>query len=270
MRKWSRKLDGMSFVQQPSVGVDSLDLEALRRAGVPVANTAGINSVAVAEWCVAAAYGSMRRLAWVDAKMRMGGWPRADIIQQGCAELTGRRVGIVGMGSIGVECAKRFVALGADVVHWSRRERSATEAGGARWTQLDDLLSSSQVLVIVIALSDETRALLDARRLQLMPAGAFVINAGRGEIVDEMALLEAITSGHLGGAALDVYAAEPLPADSPLRADDRILLSPHVAGATAEAQQRLIRAVIDNVGRAVNGEPVRNVLNGLEPRIERR
>ena len=260
----------LAFVQQPSVGVDSLDLDALTAAGVPAANTAGANAVSVAEWCVGAAFASLRWLAWGDAQVRAGEWPQLDISRRGGGELTGRRVGVVGMGAIGVETARRFVALGADVAHWSRRARPADEAGGARWLPFDDLLAHSQLLVVVIALSEQTRGLLSADKLALLPPGAYVVNAARGGIVDEAALQAALASGALAGAALDVYATEPLPADSPLRSDDRILLSPHAGGATREAQGRLIGAVVDNVRRAVTGEPVQHVVNGLDPVIHRR
>jgi len=260
----------LAFVQQPSVGVDSLDVAALTAAGIPAANTAGANAISVAEWCVGAAFASLRWLAWADARVRAGEWPQLEVSRRGGGELTGRRVGIVGMGQIGVECAKRFVALGADVAHWSRRERTADEAGGARWMPLEDLLAHSQLLVVVIALSEQTRGLLSADQLALMPAGAYLVNAARGGIVDEAALQSALAAGALAGAALDVYAAEPLPADSPLRSDDRILLSPHAGGATREAQGRLIGAVVENVRRAVAGEPVLHVVNGLDPVIRRR
>jgi D-3-phosphoglycerate dehydrogenase len=260
----------LAFVQQPSVGVDSLDVGALTAAGVPAANTAGANAVSVAEWCVGATFASLRWLAWADAAVRAGEWPQLDIARRGGGELTGRRVGIIGMGAIGVEAARRFVALGADVAHWSRRQRSAAEAGGARWLPLDDLLAHSQVLVVVIALSDETRGLLSGERLARLPPGGYLVNAARGGIVDEQALTAALDSGALAGAALDVYATEPLPVDSPLRSHDRILLSPHAGGATREAQGRLIAAVVDNVRRAVTGQAVQHVVNGLDPVIRRR
>ena len=260
----------LAFVQQPSVGVDSIDVEALAARGIPVANAAGANAVAVAEWCVGASYAVLRWLAYGDAKVRAGEWPQLEIARRGGGELTGRRVGVVGMGPIGVETARRFVALGADVAHWSRRQRSPEHAGGAPWLPLDDLLARSDLLVVVIALAPDTRGLLSAERLARLPRGAFVVNAARGGLLDETALLDNVRSGHLAGAALDVYATEPLPADSPLRAEDRILLSPHAAGATREAQGRLIRAVVENIGRAVAGEPVLHVVNGVDPVIRRR
>src|SRR3954452_10534144 len=185
----------LAFVQQPSVGVDSLDVDALAAAGVPVANAGGVNAVSVAEWCVGASYGVLRWLAWADAQMRAGEWPQLEVAQRGGGEVAGRRVGIVGMGAIGVECARRFAALGADVACWSRRPRSPEEAGGARWLELDALLAHSQLLVVVVALAAETRGLLDATRLAQLPAGAFVVNAARGRVLDETAVLGPVRSG---------------------------------------------------------------------------
>jgi phosphoglycerate dehydrogenase-like enzyme len=260
----------LAFVQQPSVGVDTLDVDALAAAGVPAANAAGANAVSVAEWCVGASYAVLRWLSWADARVREGEWPQLEISRRGGGELAGRRVGIIGMGRIGGECARRFAALGADVAHWSRTERSAEEAGGARWLPLDDLLAHSQLLVVVIALTPQTRGLLTAEALGRMPEGSYVVNAARGGVLDEDALLEAVRAGRLAGAALDVYATEPLPMDSPLRSEDRILLSPHAGGATREAQGRLIGAVVENVRRAVSSEAVENVVNGVDPVIARR
>jgi phosphoglycerate dehydrogenase-like enzyme len=179
------------------------------------------------------------------------------------------------MGLIARECAKRFVALGCDVAHWSRTQRDAADAGGAPWLPLPDLLRRSDVLVVLVALAPETRGLLGVDQLALMPPGAFVINAARGGIVDEAAMLEAIHTGALAGAALDVYDTEPLPADSPLLGEDRVLLSPHAGGATREAQGRLITGLLENIRRAVASEAVINVVNradlaGFEGLIRRR
>jgi D-3-phosphoglycerate dehydrogenase len=132
------------------------------------------------------------------------------------------------------------------------------------------LLRRSDVLVVVVALAAETRGLLGAEQLALLPPGAFVINAARGGIVDEAALLAAIGSGALAGGALDVYDTEPLPVASPLRDEDRLLLSPHSAGATREAQGRLIAGIVDNIRRATSGELVLDVVNGVDGLIRRR
>lgn len=260
----------LAFVQQPSVGVDTIDVAAFAAHGVPVANAAGANAVSVAEWCVGATVAALRQLAWADAEVRAGRWPQLELGTRGSAELAGRRVGLVGFGAIGVECARRFAALGCPVSYWSRRRRPDEAAYGARWRELDDLMASSDVLVVVIAAAPETRGLIDERRLGLLPSGAVVVNAARGGIVDEAALAAALVGGALRAAALDVFATEPLPADSPLRASDRVLLSPHAAGATAEATGRIVTVTIENLRRAVRGEPVQYVCNGVDPLVRRR
>jgi phosphoglycerate dehydrogenase-like enzyme len=260
----------LAFIQQPSVGVDSVDVAACTAASVPLANAGSANAISVAEWCVGATFAALRSLVHGDREMRAGSWPQLELSARGGGELAGRRVGIVGMGQIARECATRYVALGCDVAHWSRTERQAADAGGARWLPLPDLLLHADVLVVVVALAKETRGLLGAAELALLPPGAFLINAARGGIVDEAAMLAAVKSGAIAGGALDVYATEPLPADSPLREEDRLLLSPHAAGASREAQGRLIGNVVANVRRAVAGEPVSDVVNGLGGPIRRR
>jgi D-3-phosphoglycerate dehydrogenase len=261
----------LAFVQQPSAGVDSIDVDVCGTAGIPVANAGSANAVSVAEWCVGATFAVLRSLAFGDREVHAGGWPQLELAGRGGGELAGRRVGIVGMGRIGRECAARYIALGCDVACWSRTRRDdVAECGGARWLELDALLRHSEVLVVVIGLGDLSRGLLGPERLGLLPPAAYVVNAARGGILDETALLAAIQSGALAGAALDVYDVEPLPEDSPLRQDDRILLSPHAAGATRQAQTKLIEAVVANIKRAVSGEPVVDVVNGVDPAIRRR
>ncbi len=258
------------FVQQPSVGVDSVDVDACTAAGVTLCNAGDTNAVSVAEWCVGATFATLRSLAFGDREVRDGRWPQLELANRGGGELSGRRVGIVGMGAIGRECAIRYSALGCDVAHWSRTRREPANAGGARWLEFDDLLRHSEVLVVVIALAASTRGLIGSEQLAMLPPDAYLVDAARGGVVDETALLAAVSSGAMAGAALDVFETEPLPQGSPLRAEDRILLSPHSAGATRQAQARLIGAVVDNIRRAVGGEPVNYVVNGLGPVIRRR
>ncbi|NUW30633.1 3-phosphoglycerate dehydrogenase [Nonomuraea sp. SMC257] len=249
----------LAFVQQPSVGVDGHDLAALAAAGVPLANTAGVSATAVAEWCVAAALALVRRLADADAAVRAGGWPQQSL-QPG--ELSGRRVGVVGFGPIGAACARLFRAFGCEVSYWTRTPRD--EPGHV---DLETLVSASDVLVVVVALADETRGLVDARR---MKPGALLVNAARGGVVDQEALAAALRDGHLGGAALDVFETEPLPAGDPLRELPGVLLSPHVAGVTAGSTGRLLESVLANLAAALDGRPVTNVLNGVSPSVRRR
>ncbi|MFC4112044.1 NAD(P)-dependent oxidoreductase [Nonomuraea zeae] len=249
----------LAFVQQPSVGVDGHDLDALAAAGVPLANTPGVSAVAVSEWCLAATLSLSRKLGAADAAVRAGEWPQQGLQPR---ELRGRRVGVVGYGQIGANCVAMFRALGCQASYWTRTPRE--DAG---FEDLDALVSGSDVVVVVIALSDETRGLIDPRR---MKQGALLVNAARGGVVDQQALVEALRSGHLGGAALDVFDEEPLPAADPLRDLPDVLLSPHVAGVTPEATSRLLSATMDNLTAAVEGREVHGVLNGVAPTINRK
>ncbi len=262
--------DRLSFVMSAAVGLDSVDLPALTDAGVVVANTAGLNAPSVAEWCLAAAFAVARSLAWVDREVRAGGWPQLEIPERGSTELAGRTVGVVGFGAVGSRVAGLFGGIGCEVRYWTRHPRPATESNGATWTELDPLVAGADVLVVNLALTDETRGLLDARRLALLPAGAIVVDASRGGIVDLDALVALIDAGRLRGAAIDVFTTEPLPADAAVRRSDRILLSSHAAATTAESIGRIFALVRSNVARAIAGEPVESVANGLGPVIVRR
>jgi D-3-phosphoglycerate dehydrogenase len=164
-------------------------------------------------------------------------------------------------------CATRFAAFGAAVSYWTRRRRAPQEEQGATYRPLDDLVATSDVLVVAIALSAQTRGLIDADRLALLPPGAVVINAGRGGIVNEDALVRSVESGALLGAALDVFVTEPLPPDSPLRRSDRILLYPHLAGGSVQSRSAVVAAMAANLERAVHGQPVHAVVNGVAPDV---
>ncbi|GAA3584541.1 hypothetical protein GCM10022419_078000 [Nonomuraea rosea] len=249
----------LAFVQQPSVGVDGHDLDALAAAGVPLANTPGVSAVAVSEWCLAATLSLSRKLGAADAAVRAGEWPQQGLQPR---ELRGRRVGVVGYGPIGAGCVEMFRALGCQASYWTRTPRA--DAG---FEELDALVSGSDVVVVVIALSDETRGLIDPGR---MKPGSLLVNAARGGVVDQEALVEALRAGHLGGAALDVFDEEPLPAADPLRDLPNVLLSPHVAGVTPEATSRLLTATMDNLTAAIEGREVDGVLNGVSPTINRK
>jgi phosphoglycerate dehydrogenase-like enzyme len=260
----------LAFVQQPSVGFQAHDLEALAEAGVPISNSAGFNSVAVAEWVLGALFSLARQISWASAEMVDGRWPQTDIIGKGATEVAGLRVGLVGFGHIAQALAGRFAALGCPVSYWSRSEKSPEQEQGATFRELDEVLADSQVLVNLLPLSAQTRGLLSADRLARLPAGAFLISASRGGIVDEQAAIGALEAGRLAGAAFDVYDVEPLPSDSPLRHAPNVLLSPHAAGSTVQSMGRLMASVTDNVTRAVTGSPVIDVVNGADPVIRRR
>jgi D-3-phosphoglycerate dehydrogenase len=257
----------LAFVQTPSVGTDSVDTVMLAEAGVPVANAAGANARGVAEWAVGAAFVLCRHLAWADRGVRAGGWPQPELLARGPREIHTQRVGIVGYGAIGAEAGRLFEALGCPVSYWSRRRRPEVSA---TYRELDDLFAVSDILVLALPLTPDTRGLVDARRLALMPDKALLVNVGRGGVVPDDAVVAALESGRLAGAALDVYEQEPLPAGHPLRSREDVLLSPHGAGGTAQAQINIVAAVRDNITAAVQGRPVVNVVNGVDPLVRRR
>ncbi len=260
----------LAFLMSPSVGLDNVGLDDLTAAGVVVANTAGLNAPSVAEWCLAAAFAVARSLAWVDGRVRSGEWPQFELPERGSTELGGLRVGVVGFGAVGSRVASLFGGIGCDVAYWTRQRRSEDQARGAAWLPLPELAARSDVLVVNVSLASETRGLIDAALLAELPRGAIVVDASRGGVVDHVALLGAIEAGSLRGAAIDVFEHEPLPDDSPLRRSDRILLSSHAAATTGQAMARIFALVSDNVRRAVEGEPIRSVVNGLGPVVRRR
>lgn len=244
------------LVQVPAAGLDSVDVEACRAAGIAVASCAGLNTVGVAEWCVWATIDALRKLTWSDRALRDGRWEQLGHARY---ELAGKTVAIVGMGDVGRAVAERMRAFDVDLTYWTRRRRAPDEEQrlGVRWAELDDLLPAADVVVLAVALTDDTRQLLDATRLGRLKASAVVVNAARGQITDEAALAAALADGRLHGAAVDAFAVEPPPPDHPLLTPELAVLTPHVAGATAESVGRIFGRVFANVSAVLaGGRPV--------------
>lgn len=260
----------LCFVQKPGSGVDDHDVATLTRRGIPIANTSGVTGPSMAEWCVGAAIALVRRIVDADRWVRSGEWPQLELADRGAVELASLSVGVVGFGPVGRMTAQRFRAMGCDVAYWSRRQRDPDESDGVAWLPLDELLARTDLLVVAIALTDETNDLIDRQRLGLLRPGAYIINVARGSIVDEAGLIDGLRTGRFGGAALDVFGTEPLPADSPLRTMERVILSPHSSANTPQSRHRLLEALHENLARVAAGEPVHWVVNGVDPRIEPR
>lgn len=240
------------LVQVPAAGVDSVDVDGCAEAGIPVASCAGANAVAAGEWCVWAALSALRGLVTSERKLRTGEWEQ---LGRARYELAGKVVGIIGMGDVGVEAARRFASFGVDLRYWTRHRRSADreEELGLTWAELDDLVAAADVVVIAVALTEDTRALIDAGRLSHMKPTAVVVNAARGAVTDEAALAGALREARLHGAAVDVYTAEPPPPDHPLLDVETAVTTPHLAGTTAESVGRILTRSIENVRRALEG-----------------
>jgi len=255
----------LKLVQVTGGGLDRLDKDALVRLGIPVANVPGGSNGAVAEYAVTTASTLLRRFGWADAELKSGNYAafRTRMVADNLSSLEGLLAGVVGFGTIGVAVAQAFHRMGCRIAFHdpAPRDPKIAEALGARSLSLDDLLAQSDVVTLHVPLIPVTQGLIGARELARMKPGAVLIQASRGGIVDEAALAASLTSGHLGGAAVDVYSTEPPALDNPLlglggEAARKLLLTPHIAGVTRQASAFLFRTSWQNVERVlVRGEP---------------
>jgi phosphoglycerate dehydrogenase-like enzyme len=261
--------DGTSIrlVQVTGAGVDRLDEPAMKALGIPAANVPGGSNSAVAEYAVACASTLLRRLSWASTELHAGRYEefRKRMLADNLAGIEGLLVGVVGLGVIGVAVAHAFHGMGARLCYFdpAPRDASAAESLGAMRVTLDQLLRSADVVTLHVPLLPATRGLIGARELSSMKKGAILINAARGGVVDEVALAEHLVSGHLAGAAVDVYSSEPPARENPLfkltgEAADRLLLTPHIAGVNRQSFANLFKASWQNVERVLRGEPPLN------------
>ena len=249
----------LRVIGRAGIGVDNIDVKAATRHGIAVINAPGANTVSAAEHTFALLLALVRKVPWAQESLRNGEWDRKRF---GGRELRGKVLGLVGLGRIGAHVTGIARAFGMEVIAYDPfLSTKHAKQLGVSLTQLDDLLARADVVSLHAPLNDETRHLINGRRLAVMKPTAVVINAARGGLIDDDALVEALENGRLGGAALDVFDPEPLPDDSPLRTCDRIILTPHLAASTKEAQIRVaveisqsIRAALrtGDVGGAVN------------------
>lgn len=233
------------------VGYDNVDVGAAQEQGITVMNTPGYSAVAVAELAVSLMLAVARRVVSHDRSVRQGGWARGYGTQ-----LHGKMLGVLGAGSIGGRMIEVGKALGMHVIAWTfhpSEERSREL--GVEFLSLDDLLQRSDVVSLHLLGSEEVEGMIGERELSLMKPTAFLVNTARGSIVDEVALVEALRSGKIGGAGLDVYETEPLPADHPLRDMENVVLSPHVGAMTPETTLRGLAMAVDNVMSYLDGHP---------------
>lgn len=253
----------VKLVQVTGAGLDRLDETALKKLGIAVANVPGGSNSAVSEYAVTAASALLRRLAWADTELKAGHYDafRKRMLAANLAGLDGLTVGVVGLGVIGLAVAQAFHRMGGKICYFdpAPRDPKAAAAMDAKSLTLDELLRSSDVVTLHVPLLPATRGLIGDRQLGLMKQNAILINAARGGIVDESALVAHLESGHLGGAAVDVYSTEPPTADNPLLklqgdAAARLLLTPHIAGVTRQSAAFLFRSSWANVERVLQGD----------------
>jgi glyoxylate reductase len=238
-------LPDLRLVANYGVGYDSVDVAACRERGIAVTNTPGVLDAAVADLTLALILATRRHLVESDRFVRDGGWRRGwaqpELLGR---DLAGSTLGLVGMGRIGTEVARRAEAFGMRVVHHRRSDG----------VQLDELLRSADVVSLHVPLTDETRGLLSRERLALIQDGATLVNTARGAIVDEGALVDELASGRIS-AGLDVFADEPRVPERLLTLPN-VVLTPHIASATVETRAAMTRVLVDNVLAFLHGEPL--------------
>jgi phosphoglycerate dehydrogenase-like enzyme len=247
---------GLKLVQLISAGYDRLDVAAAKRAGVPIANNGGSNSVAVAEHTLMLMLAVYRKLSWHHANVVTGKWRVGDFASHRLYELEGKTLGIVGLGTIGKKVARRAAAFGMRILYYdiARLAGDAEDALGVRFVLLPELLRTADIVTLHVPLNDATRNLIGTRELGMMQASGVLINTCRGPVVDETALHTALTTGRIAAAGLDVMVEEPPIANHPLFALENVTFTPHMAGPTWDNWFKAFRNAFDNVQRVARGE----------------
>jgi len=261
----------LQIVGRAGIGVDNIDIDAATEYGVVVANAPEGNVRAAAEHTVAMAFASARSIPQAHSRLRDGEWAKGEFLG---TELNSKTLGVVGLGRVGQEVARRLASLGMNLVAYDpyiSEERA--EQLGAELMDLDECLARAEFLTVHVPLTDETENLIGEAELAELQGG-YVLNCARGGVVDEAALATAVEDGVLQGAALDVFADEPLPANSPLLKVEDIVVTPHLGASTAAAQEHVAVTTAEQVLAAFANEPVVNALNAPSvdetsfPRIE--
>ncbi|HXF63611.1 MAG TPA: phosphoglycerate dehydrogenase [Caldilineaceae bacterium] len=249
----------LRVVARAGVGVDNIDVEAATHAGVIVVNAPTGNVVAAAEHTIALLLASARMIPQADAHVRAGHWKRNQFMG---VEVRDKVLGTIGLGRVAQEVARRAQGLGMSVIGYDPYVTGDYAAQrGVRLVDLETLLAQADFVTIHVPLTPQTTNLIDRPQFKLMKPTARLLNVARGGVVNEEALVEAVETGRIAGAALDVFAEEPLPADSPLRRTQKIILTPHLGGSTIEAQEQVAEDVALQVIDVLNDRPARYAVN---------
>lgn len=248
----------VKIIAKHGVGVDNIDLEAATELGIPVTVTPNANAVSVAELTIGFIFALSKKL--IDLHNNL--YQKRQFVSNVGLELHGKILGIVGFGSIGKEVAKRALCLGMRVLVYDPYvEESNLRELGVEKTELDELLRQSDFVSLHVPLNESTRHLIDREKISLMKRTAYLINTARGGVVDEKALAEALKSGQIAGAALDVFDVEPLPADSPFFDCPNVIMTPHVGAHTYEAILRMNMMAAESIVDFFNGKIPKHVVN---------
>jgi glyoxylate reductase len=253
----------LKLIQQPSVGYNHIDIAACREFGIPVANTPGANNIGVAEHTVMLALACLKYLPFYNAKTHQGQWLFTQAQRTGIFEINGKTYGLLGMGRTARAVAERLAPFGVRLLYYDIVPLSAADEKKyqASYAPLEEILRTADVVSLHLPLTPETTKIINTTMLALMKPTAVLINVGRGALVDEAALAEAVRSKRLAAAAVDVYISEPPPTDHPYFGVENIILTPHLAGSTRESGMRIMSMSQDNLIRVMKGEEPLWVLN---------
>jgi D-3-phosphoglycerate dehydrogenase / 2-oxoglutarate reductase len=256
----------LRVIGRAGAGVDTIDVDAATRRGVVVVNAPGGNAVAAAEHSLALMFALARRVAAADASMKHGEWRRSAYVG---TELTGKTLGLVGLGRVGSEVARRALGLDMRVLVFDPYvpDEHARHLG-LEPMDLEPLLQASDFVSLHVPLTETTRNLINASRLACMRPSAFLINCARGGLVDEAALLSALDEGRLAGAGVDVFPREPVAPDDPLPRHPRVIATPHLGASTVEAQAQVAVQVAEEVLAVLQGRPTQFAVNAPSLRAE--
>ncbi|MBY2922152.1 dehydrogenase [Rhizobium leguminosarum] len=241
-------------------GLDMVPMDAATRAGVLVANVPGANASTVAEHVFLVTLALLRRFRLMDRELRQNGWVAGRARSDAAVDLAGRTIGIVGMGNVGKAIFKiaKF-GFGLEVAATSRSPESVPD--GVRFLTIDELVATADIVVLCCPLTPETTGLLNAGRIGRMKPAAILVNVSRGPVIDDAALVEALRDGRVGGAALDVFATQPLPLDHPYFGFDNVIVTPHLAGLTEESMMRMGTGAASEALRVIKGDLPVNLCN---------
>lgn len=250
----------LRYIQFIGVGFDPVDRGAAASAGVAVAYCPGVNRNGTAEHTVMLMLALLKRLPLTETMTRDGRFAPGDIIATGIDDLADATVGLVGLGHIGSAVAERLAPFGPTILYHTRQPVADAERRlGASHVPFEELLRRSTILSLHVPLSAKTHHLIGATELAAMPRGSYLVNAGRGGLVDEAALREAITSGHLAGAGLDVVEVE-IDGINPFADLPQVIVTPHVGGGSRNSMNNVVERCTDNINRYLGGEPLQDLL----------
>jgi len=256
----------LKVIVQAAVGYDNIDIRACTRRGILFGNTPGVLVDATANLAFSLLLCGTRRIHEGWEFVRTGSWGAGHAISLGI-DLAGKTLGIVGMGQIGAGVAKRAKTFGMNVIYYNRSRRPDDEAIGATYQPFDALLNTADFIIVLAPLSEETRGLFGREQFQKMKSTAYFINVARGPIVDTDALVDALQTGKIAYAALDVTDPEPLPGDHPLLKLPNILITPHIGSATKETRIAMAQLTADNLLAGLSGQPLLACVNVNNERI---